>query len=117
VGSITGGVAGEQGKLEPMENDDVDEEANTGSAEADSRCENLSALRLVRGAKSFGEGLKGAKKSFDIDFVMPAKTEVSQNSFNPACNARLVGNLPHKTRLKLHFELGLDGLSFVKVPE
>ena len=38
-------------------------------------------------------------------------TEVLQNSIKVGCNTRLkgVGNLPHKTDLKLYFELGLKG--------
>ena len=37
--------------------------------------------------------------------------EVLQNSIKVGCNTRLkgVGNLPHKTDLKLYFELGLKG--------
>ena len=40
-----------------------------------------------------------------------ASTEVLQNSIKFGCNTRLkgVGNLPHKTDLKLYFELGLKG--------
>ena len=45
-----------------------------------------------------------------------AGCEVLQNSFKVPCNTSLkgVGNLPHKTELKLHFELGLKRLSVVR---
>ena len=44
-------------------------------------------------------------------YPMLVENEVLQNSIKVGCNTRLkgVGNLPHKTDLKLYFELGLKG--------
>ena len=47
--------------------------------------------------------------------LVDCRFEVLQNSIKVGCNTRLkgVGNLPHKTDLKLYFELSVKGLSVV----
>ena len=46
-----------------------------------------------------------------VMFLNRVGLEVLQNSIKVGCNTRLkgVGNLPHKTDLKLYFGLGLKG--------
>ena len=66
--------------------------------------------------KSIVETLHPDVTRLRLEVLRGLLVEVSQNSIKHGCNTSLkgVGKLPHKTDLKLYFELGLNRLSVVR---